>query len=131
MKRILGSYAEAQALLEQALREFNELGGERNIADVHVELCTLRRMMGDRATAREHGDTALLMYRRMGNRRGAAWTEVEMGVLGADQVLLEVGKLALVQGEARGARQFLEEAMARYADLGAAQVTEVRSLLAS
>lgn len=95
----------------------------------------------------------------MGNLRGAAWTEVELGVLdveegqlssaterfesasetyarigdrsGAARVLLELGKLALVQGEARGARQYLEEAMVRYADLGAAQVTEVRSLLGS
>ena len=157
VKRILGRYTEAQALLEEALREFEELGSERNTADVHVELCTLRRVTGALATARGHGDTALRMYRRMGNLRGGAWAEVELGVLdsgegrmssaverfenaretylrigdrsGAARVLLELGKLALVQGEAPAARQFLEESLSLYDDLGAPQTAEVRDLL--
>ncbi|MFE6829181.1 hypothetical protein [Streptomyces sp. NPDC057690] len=97
------------------------------------------------------------MYNRMGNRRGAAWTEVELGVLDAEQgrlgsaaggferarrtyeqigdrsgiarYFLESGRLALIRGEAGEARSCLEEALSRYTDLGAAQVAEVRRLL--
>jgi tetratricopeptide repeat protein len=63
-----GDYARAEALSEQALALFRELGDDENVAAMLDRLAGGRGAQGDWETARALADESVALYRALGNR---------------------------------------------------------------
>ncbi|MGW3990923.1 tetratricopeptide repeat protein [Streptomyces sp. NPDC004830] len=123
--RATGDLAGARDHGDTALRAYQRMGNRRGEAWAEVELGVVDAELGRLNTeegfssAVDRFDRASRTYEDIGDPSGCA------------RVLLERGRLALARGEAQAARPYLEDALERYTDLGAAQAEEVRHLLGS
>lgn len=68
----LGRASEAQATLIQAVDAFAAAGDRRSEAQVHASLAAWYLDHGELEAAREHGETALAVFREVGDRAGEA-----------------------------------------------------------
>jgi DNA-binding winged helix-turn-helix (wHTH) protein/tetratricopeptide (TPR) repeat protein len=102
-----GQFAQSNAVLEQCLRDFRQVGNDRYAALTLNDIAVGLRNMGEPAKAKEMYEQSLMEQRLIRNRRGIADT------------LNNLGALAWHQGDLPEAKRYYEEAIDLYKDLGA------------
>jgi DNA-binding SARP family transcriptional activator len=136
----LGELAAARTHLEQGLELFREMGNEWRVANVLGGLCVVLADQGDYAQARQLGAESLALYQKLGDRAGTAQPLLNLGELAraqADYVaaaayydqcltldtkgnqgaaMLNLGQVAVRQGQMRRARELLGASLAFYRD---------------
>jgi len=159
VSRMTGDYPTAKNQLSDALKIFADIGSsKRNIADAHIELGALYRVTGALSEARDEAHLALRIYHEIGNVRGAAWAGLECGAIeqlqggpraaeylenslevyerigdrsGLARAYLELGILAVDNGDLPTARERLNAALERYESMDSPESAFVRDKLAT
>jgi tetratricopeptide (TPR) repeat protein len=101
-----GDYASAQALLEEALAIFREIGDKAGIANSLGNLGIVAREQGDYSSARSLLEEALAIFREIGDKAGIANSLGNLGIVAREQ------------GDYSSARSLLEEALAIFREIG-------------
>ncbi|MGH9644914.1 MAG: tetratricopeptide repeat protein, partial [Terriglobales bacterium] len=100
-----GKFAESNAILEQALRDFRATGNQGYIAWTLNDIAVGLMDMGNLSQAKSMYEQALVAQHLVRNKRGIADT------------LTNLGDLVLRAGDLTGARKYYEEALAVYQEL--------------
>jgi len=102
----LGSLDRAQALCEESLALYRELGDKRGIASCLHVLADIAWGRGNLAVARSQGEASLTLFRELGDTRSVAY------------LLYHLGSLAVEQGEYARGHDLLTESLAIDRELG-------------
>jgi tetratricopeptide (TPR) repeat protein len=157
--RLTGDYPAAVRAHERALHTYRDLGSRPGQANALRDLGTVRRLVGDYPVAVQAMEQALDIYRDLGNRAGqmdalneraalylAGGSLAEAGECygqaldlaraiasswGEAHVLAGLGRCALAGRHHEQAREFLEEALAIFQKIGAAEVGDISAELAA
>ncbi|MFE4960978.1 ATP-binding protein [Streptomyces sp. NPDC056653] len=106
VRRLLGQYAAAGDVHEEALALYRDLGDRQGEADALNALGRARRPLGQYAAAGNVHEEALALYRDLGDRRGQA------------HALSDLGRVRRLLGQYVVAGDLQEQALALYRDLG-------------
>ncbi|HZG66573.1 MAG TPA: tetratricopeptide repeat protein, partial [Herpetosiphonaceae bacterium] len=101
-----GAYAEARALHEQSLAQYQQLGDQHGSATALGNLGLVALSQGDRTTARTFHVASLSLRRELGDQRGIATT------------LNSLAGIALDEGDDATAHSLYEESLALLRDVG-------------
>jgi predicted ATPase/class 3 adenylate cyclase/DNA-binding CsgD family transcriptional regulator len=102
----LGSLDRAEALCEESLALYRELGDTMGIANCLHLLADIAWGRGDLAVARALGEASLVLFREVGDNRSVAY------------LLYHLGSLAVEQGEYARGRDLLTESLTINRELG-------------
>jgi len=106
LNEVQGYLDRAEALCEESLALYQELGDTAGIAySLHL-LADIAWGRGNLAMARSQAEESLILFRELGDKGSVAY------------VLLHLGSLAIDQGEYAKARTLLEESLAIHRELG-------------
>ena len=103
---IQGDYSRAEALCQQSLALYQELGDARGIATILYQLGGVAWTRGNLAVARSFAEEALMYSRKSGHQGSIAWS------------LFRLARLLIEQGEYARGRTLLEESLAMHTELG-------------
>jgi tetratricopeptide (TPR) repeat protein len=106
-----GDYASAQALLEEGLAIYREIGDKAGTANSLNNLGNVARDQGDYSAARSLHEESLAIFREIGNRHGIA------------ESLNNLGLLACKEHDYGASRSCLAECLALCLALGGKRVT--------
>jgi predicted ATPase/class 3 adenylate cyclase len=102
----LGYLDRAEALCEESLALYRELGDTAGIASSLHLLAAIAWGRGNLAMARSHEEESLALFKEVGDKRSVAYA------------LVYLGNLAIVQGEYVRARSLLEDSLEMNKELG-------------
>jgi predicted ATPase/DNA-binding CsgD family transcriptional regulator len=101
----LNNYDRAEALAEEGLRLYRELGDTKGVALSLHHLERVARLKGDPVAARSRAEESLELWRGLGNQQRIAWS------------LFRLARQLVEQGEYAGARNLYEESLAIFQEL--------------